>query len=74
MPERSELYSIASLDRERPAIDTAYFPNTLWFNFWSASPRVGNSNAVWHVNFGYGNVSWYLKDYALRVQLVRSGQ
>lgn len=74
MPSQSELRSIVSYDRLYPAIDTAYFPNTLWFNFWSASPRVGNSNAVWHVNFGYGNVSWYLKDYALRVQLVRSGQ
>ena len=74
MPSKEELRSIVSYDRSYPVIDTAYFPNTpLWY-FWSASPYVNYGYLAWFVGFSYGDDGWYYKYGAVQVRLVRSGQ
>ena len=74
MPTIEELRSIVSDDRVNPAIDTASFPNTVSWSFWSSSPKASNSNSAWVLNFGYGRDDDYSKNFKRRVRLVRSGR
>ena len=77
MPTRRELQSIVSSDRFRPAIDTAWFPNTRSNQYWSSSP-IANSDSyyVWSIDFYHGNSGWWsLKgSYNSSVRLVRGSQ
>lgn len=73
MPTVKELHSLLKHDRNMPAIDTAYFPNTSdWF--WSSSTSARNNNLAWYVDFYNGYVHTYFKDSYGRVRLVRAGQ
>ncbi len=74
MPKYRELRSIVS-HNNNPAIDTAWFPNTVGSWFWSSSPVAGNGGNAWSVAFdsGYGYV-WGYKYGSSSVRLVRSGQ
>jgi hypothetical protein len=76
MPTKTELLSIVSYDRSDPAIDTAYFPNTIGsLMFWSSSPLVGYGYYAWFVLFDYGYAYWNFNEYGnYQVRLVRSGQ
>src|SRR5690554_2194476 len=38
MPTSEELLSIINAGREKPAIDTSYFPNTQTLDYWTSSP------------------------------------
>ncbi|MCI5189736.1 MAG: DUF1566 domain-containing protein, partial [Candidatus Electrothrix sp. AS4_5] len=74
MPTRKELESIVAYDRSSPAIDTEYFPNTV-FGVWSGSPHASSSGNAWGVSFNNGNsnlVVTRLSNGAVR--LVRGGQ
>ncbi|WP_295403762.1 DUF1566 domain-containing protein [uncultured Thiocystis sp.] len=59
---------------KRPTIDPVAFPNTPSSNVWSGSPYASSSSDAWYVAFGYGGVSYYFKDIAAYVRLVRGGQ
>ena len=75
LPTVAELRAIASLDRDNPAIDTRYFPNTLSFLYWSSSPvAVSNSNKSWAINFYYGHNIQLSRSFGSAVRLVRDGQ
>ena len=71
MPTIDELKGIVKSGASNPSIDTAYFPNTLSYWFWSSSPLAGYSSSAWIVGFDDGgsvNFSEYDGHY---VRLVR---
>ena len=75
LPTRTELRSIVDLSRINPAIDTAYFPNTLSnYYYWSASPSAAYSSYAWIVSFGYGYDGYSSKSGSSHARLVRGGQ
>lgn len=74
LPNRNELESIVDYQRWSPAIDTAYFPNTVPSWYWSSSTFAGSSNLAWVVGFYSGNVNYYGKSGNLYVRAVRGGQ
>lgn len=74
LPTRRELLSIVHLGASSPAIDTAYFPNTLSSWYWSSdlyTPDPANARGV---NFSSGNTDAYDRVNDLLVRLVRGGQ
>jgi Protein of unknown function (DUF1566) len=72
LPNVKELSSIVDASRISPAIDTAAFPATPSYYFWTSSPYAGYSSFAWSVNFGYGGVyDGYLRLNTLHVRLVR---
>jgi hypothetical protein len=74
MPTIEELISIRHLGTFSPAIDTAYFPNTVSSFYWSASPYAANANGAWLLNFLNGSDNALYRYYSYRVRLVRAGQ
>jgi hypothetical protein len=74
VPTPQELRSLVDMGRSNPAIDTAYFPNTLPQNYWSASPSLLFSpNSAWNVNFNLGHQnSFPMRTELAYVRLVRS--
>jgi len=75
LPTRRELMSIVRSGPTSPAIDTAYFPNTLvGVGFWSSSLYAHSSNRVWFVYFDGGRVDDTDQSNYGRVRLVRAGQ
>jgi len=74
VPAKPELHSIVNYNQSNPAIDLAYFPNTLINYYWSASPYAGYSGNAWDVDFYYGGVNVGYRYRTSRVRLVRSGQ
>jgi len=78
MPNVKELENMASLDRSLPAIDTAYFPNTMGAQleyYWSGTSDAENLNRAWWVYFYNGSsISSSLKGAEVFIRLVRDGQ
>jgi uncharacterized protein DUF1566 len=71
LPSRSELMGIVSNDRTKPAVDTAYFPNTISDDYWTWSPYSANHNSqAWSVNFGAGSVGSYDKLFGIYLRVV----
>ena len=76
LPTKEELQGILASSGS-PWIDTTWFPNTQANYYWASSPSsVGNSFfSAWYVNFGNGNVYFYLSRYiGYAVRLVRASQ
>ncbi|TCT19843.1 DUF1566 domain-containing protein [Thiobaca trueperi] len=74
LPTRRELLSIVHLGASSPAIDTAYFPNTVSNWYWSGDLYTPNPAGAWSVHFYDGNALAYDHDYGYHVRLVRGGQ
>ena len=75
LPTLGELRAIASLDRDNPATDTRYFPNTQPFLYWSSSPVIVNNNIkTWALNFSYGHTIQVSRSFGSAIRLVRDGQ
>ena len=75
MPTRSELMSIVHNGRFNPAIDSEYFPNTLYNRvYWSSSPKAGWTATVWGVDFNRGGFGHRFKTNWRYVRLVRVGR
>ena len=81
LPEKQELHSIVNYGKVGPAIDSAYFPNTVSSYYWSSSPVARNINHAWMVDFYAGNDRDYFGNFGngkggkadnLYVRLVRS--
>ena len=81
LPEKQELHSIVNYGKIDPAIDSAYFPNTVSSYYWSSSPVAHNINHAWMVNFYSGNDDDYFGNFgngyggkgdSLYVRLVRT--
>ncbi len=69
LPTRIELQSIINYSHYDPAIDTAFFPDTQAFGYWSSSPR--DNVYAWFVDFYEGIVSTQGKVAAIYVRAVR---
>jgi len=74
VPNVKELRSLVNLAKFFPAIDTAAFPNTPSYWFWTSTPYAGYADGAWLVNFHLGLVSVSGRDYYGAVRLVRAGQ
>ena len=74
LPTIKELGSIANLGTDNPAIDAAYFPNTVSSNYWSSTTNADHTGYAWHINFNNGDDSRYYKSLAYYVRAVRGGQ
>ena len=84
LPEKQELHSIVNYGKVDPAIDSAYFPNTVSSYYWSSSPvAYNNIDRAWMVDFYAGNDLDYFGNFGngkggkadnLYVRLVRSDQ
>lgn len=72
MPTRTELKSIVDSSRYNPAINTAYFPNTRSYYYWSGT--IQGASGAWVVSFNSGVDDWFDRNSAYAVRLVRSGQ
>jgi hypothetical protein len=57
-----------------PTINPSYFPNTVTYYYWSASPVANSSSSAWIVFFYYGYDDWDGKSDGDFVRLVRAGQ
>lgn len=74
LPTVNELLSIAHLGKVTPAIDTAFFPNSLSGPYWTSSAFANFAQSAWLVNFLDGGVSAGFKSNVSAVRLVRAGQ
>jgi len=77
MPTVEELRTIVDYSRPYPAIvDTAYFPQTLPYYYWSASPYASDPDNAWYLDFRLGDTIAYVNDkgYGYAVRLMRGGQ
>jgi len=73
-PMDTELFSIRDSRRFNPAINTAYFPNTISSYYWSLTPYAGYyiGNA-WCVDFDDGSLDYGAKSSKYYVRAVRGG-
>ncbi|MFP4446124.1 MAG: DUF1566 domain-containing protein, partial [Desulfosudaceae bacterium] len=74
LPTIKELAWLTNLGTCDPAIDTAYFPETESWNYWSSTIRADNSNDAWLVVFDDSYVICNDKSYTYYVRAVRGGQ
>lgn len=78
VPTRRELTSIVHRGTSQPAIDSAYFPNTVSWYYWSSDNYKGDPASVWLVGFEFGEITAYIAGWLFTpspfVRLVRSGQ
>ncbi len=74
LPDLLELKSLVDYTRSRLAINASVFPAASASYFWSGSPFAGYSDYAWSVYFYFGYDSWYGRDFAHPVRLVRAGQ
>lgn len=75
LPTVDELHSILDygVTDPGPAIDANWFPNSMGWMYWTASPMVDNPAHAWYVYFTYGTVTYGVRDLSSHVRLVRSG-
>ncbi|MFC1857397.1 DUF1566 domain-containing protein, partial [Thermodesulfobacteriota bacterium] len=74
LPTIKELASLADLSRYDPAIDTAFFPNTVSNFYWSSATYDSSTDRAWHMYLNYGDVLQYNKSNSNYVRAVRGGQ
>ena len=74
LPSRHELFTLVNVSRSSPAIDTAWFPNTVVDSFWSDSTYIGTQNSAWSIASGSGGSGFSQKSVNLPVRLVRGGR
>ncbi|SJM92905.1 DUF1566 domain-containing protein [Crenothrix polyspora] len=78
MPTVEELSSLTSFNREEPALDITYFPETNIDIFWSSTPYFVSffsfNNYAWYVNFFRGHENYQINAYDYQIRLVRNGQ
>lgn len=75
LPTVKELRSLVNYDRNNPAIDTAFFPDTKtddWY--WTGTEVSGCSSSAWFVYFYYGIVGSSSKGSGDYVRPVRASQ
>lgn len=74
LPTIEELKSIIDKTREKPVINTTYFPNTKASDYWSSTTNENNTSQAWYVDFYGGAVYKYGKFHGDYVRCVRGGQ
>jgi hypothetical protein len=74
MPTVKELSSIVNSGTYYPAINTAYFPNTMSSYSWSATTSVYGTATAWTLFFGDGHIYYPIKSNSLYVRAVHGGK
>ena len=74
LPTAKELSTLVDAGTWFPAIDTAFFPDTILANYWSSTLRCYRTRHAWRVCFYYGDVGYYDQDHYCYVRAVRGGQ
>ena len=75
LPSRNELQSLVDYSKFDPAINTTFFPNTVFTSrYWSSTTVAADTTRAWRVYFGNGYVTNYNKLYDYYVRAVRSVQ
>ncbi len=54
LPTKEESMSILNFDRNNPALNTTYFPNTNAEYWWTSTVQYNNANTIWITNAGGG--------------------
>jgi hypothetical protein len=73
LPSILELVTLLDFTRTAgPMIDTAAFPDTVPFNYWSSTPVEGAAGELWQVGFDSGYVSTFASNFTIRVRCVRA--
>ena len=72
LPNLKELATLTERACVRPAIPTAYFPQTPSDDFWTSTPSVSDPLRAWVVAFFNASHSIKAKDRAIYVRLVRT--
>ena len=73
LPTVEELAGLVDRSYANPAINPKIFPATPSKWFWTASPRLANTQNAWSVGFNYGYLSYVSRTNTLAVHLVRDG-
>jgi hypothetical protein len=68
------LAAISNKGKYDPAIDEAFFPNTMSAFCWSSTSNAYDTGYAWGVYFDYGNGNLNAKDSSYFVRAVRGGQ
>lgn len=71
LPTQAELLTLVHAGNLKPAIDTAFFPNTASVPYWSSTTYAMIPAHAWGVHFGYGAAHAESKSVANAVRLVR---
>lgn len=58
LPNIRELTSIVDYSKDRPSINTIFFPNAYVFLYWSSTSVSGSARTAWFVDFSNGVVSY----------------
>jgi hypothetical protein len=74
MPTLKELVTLLDYSTLNPSIDTAIFPNTVSFEYWSSTTDAGDTNDAWRLYFYNGNDNVVPKSTNHYVRAVRGGQ
>jgi len=62
LPNIKKLRTIVDHKTCRPTIDTAYFPDTMLFNYWSSTTRTVSPTFTWSIEFISGHDGLYVKN------------
>lgn len=54
LPTKEESMSLVNCDRNNPALNTTYFPNTSAEYWWTSTVQFSNVNSIWVINSGGG--------------------
>jgi hypothetical protein len=74
IPDRRELASILDFGADtttEPAIDNAWFPNTVRGDYWTSSQSPGESQAAYFVSFGFAVDGTFDRNFRKGMRLVR---
>jgi hypothetical protein len=74
LPNSNELQSLVDYDTHSPAINTAYFPNTLAAYYWSSTINAFHPSNALPIDFSSGSVVFSARSYDNYVRCVRGGQ
>lgn len=73
LPTLKELVTLLDHSRINPSINTALFPNTAPFSYWSSTTHAEVPGGAWYVEFSIGYVQYGPKS-GLYVRAVRGGR
>jgi hypothetical protein len=77
LPTKKELKTLVDfgIPSPGPAINTAYFPNTLtYYDYWSSTTYASSPASAWFVDFNSGSLYYFFKENSGYVRCVRGGQ
>ena len=76
LPAIDELHGILDygVTDPGPAIDTNWFPNSIGWMYWSATPMLDGPTYAWYIYFTYGTVGYGVRYVDSHVRLVRSAR